>query len=207
MFHSYTHGLLLEPGGTLKAWLTQDKPNGAPWLGLGHDRAMPAFTLSAVPGLTNVVAAAAGRGCTFAVLADGGLLAWGWNSEGMLGTTRPADLEVTASWAPHSNTPIPLATKFDAVSVATLDDHVIALSRDGSVYAWGRALLGQLGIGPRPIINFKTHTPAAMRVLPFPVHVPDLTSVTAISAGRAHSLACSRMNRPRVGLQHEWTGW
>jgi alpha-tubulin suppressor-like RCC1 family protein len=100
-----------------------------------------------------------------------------------------ADLEVTASWAPHSNTPIPLATKFDAVSVATLDDHVLALARDGSVYAGGRSRLGQLGIGPLPIIKFKSHAPSAMRYVPFPVRVPDLTGVTAISAGRAHSLA------------------
>jgi alpha-tubulin suppressor-like RCC1 family protein len=98
-------------------------------------------------------------------------------------------VEVTASWAPSSNIPVPLATKFDAVDVSSQDSHVLALARDGSVYAWGKGDTGQLGIGPLPIIKFKTHTPSAMTYVPFPVRIPNLTDVAAISAGREHSLA------------------
>ena len=187
-----SHGLLLEPGGTLKTWLIQERSDGlAPdFLGLGHNRPLSAFTLVPVPGLTNVVKAAAGNGCSFAVLADGQLLSWGWNSgSGLLGTTPLSVVEVTASWGPSSNTPVALATKFDAVDVSSQDSHVLALARDGSVYAWGNGDKGQLGIGPLPIIKFKTHTPSAMTYVPFPVRVPNLTDVTAISAGRTHSLA------------------
>ncbi len=187
-----THGLLLEPGGTLRTWLIQERSDGlAPdWLGLGHNKPLSAFTLVAVPGLTNVVKAAAGNACSFAVLADGRLLSWGWNAgSGRLGTTPLSVVEATASWAPNSNLPVPLATKFDAVDVSSQDSHVLALARDGSVYAWGKGDRGQLGIGPLPIIKFKTHTPSAMTYVPFPVRIPNLTDVAAISAGREHSLA------------------
>jgi alpha-tubulin suppressor-like RCC1 family protein len=184
-------GMLLEPGGTLKVWLTQERSDGlAPdWLGLGHNEPIHAFTLTPVPALSNIVAAAAGTGCSFAVLGDGRLLAWGWNSNGMLGTTPLSQVEATASWGPSSNRPVSLAIQFDAVSVSSQDSHVLALARDGSVYAWGVGKSGQLGIGPLPVINFKTHTPGPMTYVPFPVRIPALNDVTAISAGRTHSLA------------------
>ncbi|MFN8007344.1 MAG: hypothetical protein U0V70_10030 [Terriglobia bacterium] len=201
------HGLLLEPEGTLKSWLIQERSDGlAPdWLGLGHNQPLAAFTLMAIPGLSNVVTAAAGNGCSFAVLSDGQLLSWGWNSgSGLLGTTPLSALEVTASWGPNSNAPIPLATKFDAVDVSTQEDHVLALARDGGVYAWGKGNKGQLGIGPLPIIKFKTHTPSAMTYVPFPVRVPDLTDAVAISAGRRHSLALLKDGTVRAWGENRW---
>jgi alpha-tubulin suppressor-like RCC1 family protein len=191
------HGLLLEPDGTLQTWLRQegDLTNGrAPdWLGLGPDTPFSTFTLAAVRGLTNVVKAAVGSRCTFAVLADGRLLSWGSNAGfGLLGTTSLSTVEVSASWGPNSNVPVAPATKFDAIDVSAQGEHVLALARDGSVYAWGDGRRGQLGIGPLPVINFKTHTPDRMTYVPFPVRVPDLTGVVAISAGPAHSLALLR---------------
>src|SRR5687768_15732012 len=81
-----THGLILEPGGTLQAWHMGAANTDA--LGLGHNRPLASYTLAAVPNLKNVVAAAAGAGCSFAVLDDGQLLSWGRNAgEGLLGTT------------------------------------------------------------------------------------------------------------------------
>ncbi len=202
-----SHGLLLEPAGTLKTWLIQERSDGlAPeWLGLGHNRPLSAFTLVAIPSLTNVVTAAAGNGCSFAVLSDGRLLSWGWNSgTGRLGTTPLSTLEVTAYWGPNSNTPVPVVTKFDAVDVSSQDEHVLALARDGSVYAWGRGNKGQLGIGPLPVIKFKTHAPSAMTYVPFPVRVPDLTDVVAISSGRSHSLALLKDGTVRAWGENRW---
>ena len=115
------HGLLLEPGGTLKSWSTNrgagEQPPAENALGLGHSRPIEHFTLYPVAGLANVIAAAAGSGTSYAVLADGRLLAWGTNGFGLLGTTPLSTLEVTAQFGPHSNTPLPVAVKFDAVDV------------------------------------------------------------------------------------------
>jgi alpha-tubulin suppressor-like RCC1 family protein len=78
---------------------------------------------------------------------------------------------------------------FDAVDVSAVSDHVMALARDGSVYTWGPGDRGQLGIGALPVVNFATRTPSTMNYVPYPVQVPNLSGVKAISAGIAHSLA------------------
>jgi alpha-tubulin suppressor-like RCC1 family protein len=190
-----SQSFLFEPRGTLQVWNSypNDNPAAADYLGLGHNNPIEPFTLYSVPGLTNVVAAAAAGGCSFAVLADGQLLSWGWNSgSGRLGTTPLSVIEVTASWGPNSNKPVRPVTTFEAVDVSAEGDHVLALARDGNVYAWGKGDKGQLGIGPLPVINFKTHTAGAMTYVPFPVRVPGLTDVAAITAGRSHSLALLR---------------
>ena len=107
-------------------------------------------------GLTGVVAAQAGGACSFAVRADGTLLTWGINAgNGKLGTTPLSFFEERASWGPNSNVPVPLAVRFDAVDVSTMNDHVLALTRDGRVYAWGTGDKGQLGVGPMPVIKFR----------------------------------------------------
>jgi alpha-tubulin suppressor-like RCC1 family protein len=189
---SFGHGFLLEPGGTLQAWhkARQLDSHAIDAMGLGDNRPLEPYTLIPVAGLKGVVKVAAGSSVSFAVLADGRLLSWGLNAgNGLLGTTPRSVVEVSASWGLNSNVPVPLAVAFEAVDVCTQDLHALALARDGTVYAWGRGDLGQLGIGPLPIINFKTRTPAAMSFVPFPVRIPGLTDVMAIGAGRRHGLA------------------
>jgi alpha-tubulin suppressor-like RCC1 family protein len=79
--------------------------------------------------------------------------------------------------------------RFDAVNVACRSQHALALARDGSVYAWGLGRSGQLGIGPLPTVNFRSRSARVVPEVPYPVRVPDLGDVTAISAGDGHSLA------------------
>ncbi len=188
-----SHGLLLGPDGALQSWSTNtgagEQPPAGNVLGLGHNRPIQHFTLYPVSGLSNVVAAGAASGTSYAVLADGRLMAWGSNGYGLLGTTPLSALEVTGQVGPNSNAPVPVAVAFNAVDVSTQADHVIALARDGSVHTWGKGESGQLGIGPLPVIDFKTRTPSAMSYVPFPVRVPNLADVMAISAGPSHSLA------------------
>ena len=186
------HGLLFEPGGVLRSWRMLDTPDdlAPPWLGLGHNRPHPKYTLDTVLGLTNVAAAAAGNECSFAVLGDGRVMSWGLNAgNGRLGTTTRDIFERTASWGPDSNTPIPVVTTFDAVDVSCVSEHVVALSRDGAVYTWGKGDKGKLGIGRLPAFNFQRNESAASTYVPFPVRVPDLSEITAIKAGHEHSLA------------------
>src|SRR3990170_7413761 len=70
-----------------------------------------------------------------------------------------------------------LAVSINAVAIAGEEDHSLALKNDGTVWAWGYNLYGQLGNGNNTNSNV-------------PVQVAGLTGITAIAGGgRAHSLA------------------
>ena len=185
-----SHAMILEPGGTLRTW-SSDKVSGnrTGVFGLGHNNPMPVNTLVPVPGLSNVVSAAAASDCSFAVLADGRLLAWGSQYKGQLGTTRREEIRVGLMPKGDAFAPTPLAVPFDAADVSAGRQHVLALTRDGSVYAWGDGSFGRLGIGEMPTIQISTNMPRTLQDVLYPVRVPDLTGVTAISAGEEHSLA------------------
>lgn len=188
-----TQGFLIGPDGTLQVWSQNpgggEETDAGSALGLGHTGRIDQFHLFPVPGLGTVVEAAAGASASFAVLADGRVLAWGSNGRGILGTTPLDEFETRAQPRASTSTPAAVAVPFDAVDVSCKDDHAIALARDGRVYTWGSGASGQLGIGPLPIVSFRTRTPSAMPEVPYPVLVPDLADVIAISAGNRHSLA------------------
>jgi alpha-tubulin suppressor-like RCC1 family protein len=202
-------GLLLEPGGTLQVWgsnpgASRDTPSPAEdRLGLGHNNPVDAYALYRIANLRDVIATAAGSAC-FAVLADGSVLAWGSTGSGDLGITPQAEFETRAQPRMRTNTPTPLAVRFDAVDVSTRSDHVLARSRDGSVYAWGRGDSGQLGIGPLPTVNFKTRSARVEPYVPYPVRIPDLGGVTAISAGNKHSMALVEDGTVRAWGENKW---
>jgi hypothetical protein len=61
-------------------------------------------------------------------------------------------------------------------TIAGGGNHSLALANDGTVWAWGQNLFGQLGDGT----NADRSTP---------VQVPNLSGATAVAAGTAHSLA------------------
>lgn len=201
------HGLLLDSAGTLQAWHTgrQLDEKAVDALGLGDNRPLRRYTLAPVPGLNDVVVAAAGSGCSFAVRRSGELLAWGLNAgDGLLGTTTREFFEIRASWAPNSNVPVPPSVRVDAVDVSAGARHVLALTRDGRVSAWGRGDKGQLGVGPLPVIQFKSRTPGTMPYVPYPVPLPGLSDVAAISASGDHSLALMKDGTVRAWGENRW---
>jgi hypothetical protein len=73
-------------------------------------------------------------------------------------------------------TPMPVDGLAGVTNVAAGTAHLLAVTLDGLVYAWGDNGFGQLGDG--------THSNRRQ-----PVRVPALTSVAAVAAGRGHSLA------------------
>lgn len=185
-------GMLIGPDGSVQTWMANPAHaagyDAEDVLGLGHNGPVDPFTLYRVPGLTGVTTAVAASSAAYAV-ADGRVLSWGSGGYGLLGTTPLAELETRAQPRMRANSPQPVAVPFDAVDVSAKGDHVLALSRDGGVYAWGRGDAGQLGIGPLPVINYRTRTPTTENYVPFPVRLPSLRDVVAISAGSRHSLA------------------
>jgi alpha-tubulin suppressor-like RCC1 family protein len=98
---------------------------------------------------------------SYALLANGSIVSWGSNARGELGNTPLADVERLASTRGNSNTPTPVVGIGDAAQVAAGAYHALAVTRGGQVYVWGYNLYEQLGI-EMPIIEFKTHTPAAV---------------------------------------------
>jgi alpha-tubulin suppressor-like RCC1 family protein len=177
---------LIESDGTVKGWSLLE-PYG--WrFGLGHANRVPKYTAFTVPNLRNVVAMAAASNTAYALLANGTIMAWGGNFRGELGATPLAEVEVSAAGRATALSPLPVLDITNAIGIAAGDYHALAVTRAGQVFVWGYDLYDQLGI-EMPIIKYKTHSPAAMQYLPFPLRVPGLNDVVAVAGGSQHSLA------------------
>jgi alpha-tubulin suppressor-like RCC1 family protein len=121
---------------------------------------------SQVPGISNVIAMAAGNNHALAVKADGTAWAWNTNYYGQFGNGTTTD----------SLIPVQMLNVSQVAAVAAGIAHSLVLQTDGSVWATGGNWLGQLGDGT-------TISKTA------PVKVPTLSNVIAISASWDQSLA------------------
>lgn len=126
------HTLLLAADGTVRAW---------GWNGLGQlgdgttiERQLPV----PVPGLADTVSVAAGAYHSLALAADGTVRAWGWNALGQLGdgTTVERDRPVRVPGLP------PVVALAEGAYF-----HALAVGADGSTWAWGWNVFGQVGDG------------------------------------------------------------
>ena len=79
----------------------------------------------------------AGTDSTVALTGTGQVWTWGGNRYGQLG-----DGTTAIRFAPR---PVELAGSAPVASIAVGQDHVLALTRHGALYAWGRNHRGQLG--------------------------------------------------------------
>lgn len=111
---------------------------------------------------TGAVAAAAGQFHTLVVTANGGVLAFGRNTNGQLGNATTA----------NSSLPVTVSGLSDVVDVAAGFNFSMALKADGTVWTWGSGVLGN-------------GTPNQSNV---PVMVPNLAGVVAIAAGGYHAV-------------------
>ncbi|MTK02433.1 Ig-like domain repeat protein [Micromonospora sp. CP22] len=123
-----------------------------------------------LPAGTTITAIAAGNVHSLAVTSTGTVLAWGGNEDGQLGN------------GTNTNSNVPVAVSLPAgttiTAIAADSDYSLALTSTGTVLAWGDNLFGQLGNGTTTDSN-----------VPVPVNLPAGTTITAIAAGFAHSLA------------------
>ncbi len=134
-------------------------------------------TYSSVPvrtrGLSEVTAVAAGNYNSLARLADGHVMAWGWNPSGQLGDGSYAESDI----------PVEVKGLSDVLAIAGGSEHGLALVKystfnSGYVMAWGDNEDGQLGDGTYISSN-----------VPVEVAADGNISFTAVAAGGTHSLA------------------
>jgi hypothetical protein len=165
------HGMALLSNGTVMTWggnTYGEQGNGTSGKGAevtGSTVPIP------VPGLSGVVAVAAGGADDVALLGNGTLMAWGENRNGQLGDGTTVEKDVP--------TPVRGVSGVKAVAVGgetSLGGHILALLNNGTVVGVGDNKDGQLGDG--------TTTDSSV-----PVPVAGLSGVTAIAASISHSLA------------------
>ncbi|MFG2112084.1 Ig-like domain repeat protein [Streptomyces sp. NPDC048718] len=163
--------LALTSDGRVLAW----GYNRSGQLGEGtNTRYHPTPVETLIPAGTTITAIAAGStgNHSLALTSDGRVLAWGYNSEGSLGTG-----DFISSRTPVQ-TLLPAGTH--AVLIAAGGVHSMAVLSDGRLYAWGADYYGQLGDGASGGYG----NPTPHRVL-----IPAGRRVTAMSGGYLHSLA------------------
>jgi alpha-tubulin suppressor-like RCC1 family protein len=147
---------------------------------LGNGANITSATPTAVPGLVGVLGGEVGGTHTVVFQnISGQVWTWGNNAYGQLGDgTQNASgvpVRVTAKEPGFNN----------ISSVAAGGNHTLALSKGGTVWAWGQNFYGQLGNGDNIGLN---------QFAPTPVRISangnsPLTGMTAITAGGSHSLA------------------
>jgi alpha-tubulin suppressor-like RCC1 family protein len=165
------HAMALLSNGTVMTWGGNSYGqlgNGTGGGGREVGEANPVL----VPGLSGVVAIAAGGADDVALLSNGTVEAWGENKAGQLGDGTTVEKGVP--------TPVKGLTGVKAIAIGgdpSIGGHMLALLGNGAVMAVGGNLAGQLGNG----------STAKNSVTPVPVK--GLSGVTAVSADLTHSMA------------------
>jgi alpha-tubulin suppressor-like RCC1 family protein len=172
------HTLALLADGTVMAWgfnASGELGDGTGGQDCGGGcRATP----EPVPGLSGVVAIAAGADHSLALLADGTVMTWGVNGNGELGngTTTGPDCGGLCNATPAR---VPGLTNVVAIAAGGL--HSLALLADGTVMSWGFDEFGEVGDGTSPEHN--------CRCVDVPTPVRGVSGAMAISAGQFGGLA------------------
>jgi len=161
------HSLALKSDGTVWAWGRNFNGQlGDGTYGGGADKGSPVRVL----GLSGVIAIAGGQNHSLALKSDGTVRAWGSNYYGQLGN---------GTSGAYSTSPVSVSGLTDVIAIAVGDNHSFALKSNGTVWAWGRNIDGQLGNGTSGIGTDKSS----------PVKVSGLTGVIALAGGGFHCFA------------------
>ncbi|WP_051250606.1 fibronectin type III domain-containing protein [Paenibacillus harenae] len=156
------HSLALKEDGTVWAWGRNDVAQ------LGDGTTNNRLTPVQVQGLSSVVAISAGLNHNLALKSDGTVWAWGLNFSGQLGDGTRLN---------YRSVPVQVQGLDSVTAIAANGSHSLAVKADGTVWAWGSNVSGELGIGYSEENRLT------------PVQVQDLSSVIAVTAGLDHNLA------------------
>src|ERR1035437_176055 len=160
------HTLALKYNGSVWAW--GGNQNGQ--LGYGTNT-LDSTTAGQVSIITNIIAIGCGYFHSLAVKSDSTVWTWGNNQYGQLGngSTNTTGCNCVSTLAQVNGLT-------GVIAVAGGHFHSLALKKDGTVWAWGYNIHGQLGNGN----NNESYVP---------IQVSGLNNVVAISAGWEHSMA------------------
>ena len=136
-----------------------------------------------------------GGGFSLAIDKGGNIWAWGYNGWGQLGNN-------TASGISDKN-PVPVRVRdpasptdaskgLKAVQVSAGGDHSLAIDKDGSAWAWGRNVYGQLGNNTTSPNSGTNSVPARVRDPSSPTDASKGLKAVQVSAGHEHSLAIDK---------------
>jgi len=166
------HTVALMGNGTVYAW--GDNYSGQ----LGNSTNDGTENANAVPlqvtGLTGVSQLSAGYNHTIALKSDGTVYAWGSNSFGCLGDNTTTK-KVTPTKV-HGVGNVDFLTGVSQVSAG--ENYTVALKSDGTAYAWGYNIYGQLG----------NHTNVNLNPNSTPLQITGLTEGCQVSAGKFHTV-------------------
>ena len=174
-----------EPGTTAvnvkpsRAWSFGWGYNNYAGLGLGHTaRVLSPSPLRLPDGTTDVQG---GTDFSVALTSAGQVLAWGGNRWGQIGD---GTTQLRFAWSPVK---LPGSPRIAAISVG--DDHVLALSKAGQVFGWGRNDVGQAGSGSL----------ADRQTKPAGVPMPGQGKIPRLAAGSSCSFAMTS-----TGVVYGW---
>lgn len=164
------HNLALKADGTIWAW-------GANFAGQLGNGTITSTQCACEPipvpvsGINNVISISAGYSHSMALRADGTVWTWGRNHVGQLGIGTLSD----------QTQPMQVLGLSDVVSIdCSQNDASFAVKSDGTVWAWGANVHGQLG--DSSTVGFR----------PLPVKVYGLTNIVSVKGGWYHTIALSR---------------
>jgi regulator of chromosome condensation len=147
-------------------------------------------------GLAGITYIASGEFHCFAITQEGKVLTWGLNQFGQCGIS--SDLE-DGSIVPTPTEVESLSDK-NIKSIAAGEHHTLALSEDGSVYAFGRYDMFEIGIAKDdlPEDTFKD-AHGKPRSVPIPTKIGKIPKIKSVAVGSHHSLAISEL-----GVVYSW---
>jgi alpha-tubulin suppressor-like RCC1 family protein len=138
-------------------------------LGLGHTARVLSPTPVRLPEKT--IDVQGGTDFSVALTSSGAVFAWGGNRWGQLGD---GTTQQRFAWSQ-----VKLPTRSAIVAISAGDDHVVALSKAGQVFGWGRNDVGQVGSGS---LSDRQARPAV-------VPMPGQGKITRLAAGSSCSFA------------------
>ncbi|HJV70301.1 hypothetical protein [Ideonella sp.] len=130
--------------------------------------------------LHEVVAIAAGWNYSLALMQDGRIVAWGFNSSGVTGASSTIPVQPLPRFITRALDGSPLS---GMVSLSAGYNFAMALAADGKVYAWGANPFGQIGQG----VQQGTYRQAV--IVKDSAGSGELSNIASISAGGNHALA------------------